>query len=718
MTLLPTDGDCTGEVDGVPHALSLIFVAAGLLAWVGGCSPPSNAEVSDATSSDGSPGGGEIAGDDASDTGRRARSDARSSNGSATGDTTDAEETSAPEPLLERAELFHLLHSDKGMKVVEPGELASAVSHLPKGGDPRPVQYSILKLREGATYTPASPIRLENGQQIHAYGATIRPQHGDAVFRMEREARIYGGTIDLGSKGGSAFVLPGGRRGFPKGPQGTRVVADSGAGSVGLDVDSENYRGGRGTMFFATDGVDYPVDINILEKGPTPTFYNSHGHVIRAADYKIGIRATGTDDTNANRFTVDFTPSARSKAAIQIDHDNFSSNWFEGVIRNPRQHEHLVEIIESTPGEYARPRNTIGLYSGPTFETSPMWVDETAQKSDRHDKSLNDMIDFSSASFGPAATMTQAQIDADGPGVVLADGSDFQTTLDEAARQDKHVRIRCGSTFNIAGVQFPKGVIVDARGARLEIDTRHNDERSEGIRFAEGALLVGGRLYARMNGGPALTIRADGTTIDEPTGPLGSTLQQKGESLGMLIEAVDGGTIEGLNNRIQSIASEKAFRMRADGSSAIRDNRLALTAVNAARYNLKMHGDGVIADNVMDVNLHAAEEMRAVWIIDGPNVRANRADGHFWDTSRFDVPPVLIERSGGENLYSNFFGFDRYHRPDYDDDEFDWPIQNRAGSDFNAIGYDALEKEPALRDRVAKDRLLPTSFSPFPFESK
>jgi hypothetical protein len=402
-----------------------------------------------------------------------------------------------------------------------------------------------------------------------------------------------------------------------------------------------------------------------------------------------------------------------------MDSPETSDNLFEGVVRSPQKHDHLFHIAKSGLGEYHRPKNTFGLYSGETFDSPPMWLDEHAEKDDRHDKSLNEMIDFSAADLHPSATITADQLEVDSPEILVADGSDFEATLQEAANRDAHVRIESGSDFDISGLTFPAGVAVDARGARLTIETRYDDDRSSGVRFENGALLIGGRVFARMNDsdGPAMTIRADGTTIDEPTGPLGTMVQLKREALGMLIEAVDGGTVEGLDNRVTIFASGRAFRMRAGAGSAIRDNRLSLSTVNAQDYNLEMHGDGTIANNVIDAHLHANDSgMEAAWIIDGPDVRDNRADGHFWDTGRYGVTPVLIERSGGNNLYANFFSLDDYNRPN-PDDKATFPVNN-AGSNFEMIGYDAIEREPDLLQRVAEDRLLPTSFSPFPFEGE
>lgn len=700
-------------------AIAGLLVAALLLAAAVGCQSRGDVTLPDANASD------TTSPDTASentDSGAPSGSDGGDDTGSTTDSgvsdgTTDTGPDPGPESPFDLAQLFPLLDSDKGVTVVQSGNLESAVENLPSGGDPRPVQYSLLKLKEGAVYKPEDTIVLEDGEQLHAYGAIIRPQHGDAVFRMQREAKIYGGTIELRSKGGTAFDLPGGRRGFPKGPQGTRVVADPGSGATGFHIDSDNYRGGRGILAFATEGVDVPVDINILKKGPSPTFYNSHDVFVRARDYKTGIRITGTDDTNANRFAMDFTPTDRSERAVYMDSTETSTNWFEGIVRNPQKHDHLVHIASSALGEYNRPKNTFGLYSGETFDSPPMWLDEHADEDDRHDKSLNDMIDFSAAALHPSAEITADQLDVESPEILVADGSNFEDKLQEAANNDAHVRIASGSDFDISGVTIPAGVAVDARGARLTIKTRYNDDRSSGIGFEDGALLIGGRLFARMNAsdGPAITIRADGTTIDEPTGPVGTMLQLKREALGVLIEAVNGGTVEGLDNRVTVFASKRAYRMRADSESAIRNNRLSLSAVNAQDYNLRMHGEGTIADNVIDANLHANDTgMEAVWIIDGPQVQDNRADGHFWDAGRYGVSPVLIERSGGDNLYANFFSLDGYNRPDPDDNA-NFPVNN-AGSDFEMIGYDAIEREPDLLQRVAEDRLLPTSFSPFPFE--
>jgi len=633
--------------------------------------------------------------------------------------------------------LSKLMKSGKGAEVVEPGNLVQKTKSLPDstgGGKEKyrsgPVPFRLLKLKVGATYRPTEPIHLKRGVQIHAKGATIEPQHDGPTFILDPETKVYKGTIDLGSIGATAFKHREGTS-YPRGPEGTKIVAEPGTGARGLVIDfpgppgNDNFRQlAWNRAFIETVGVDYPFVLS-PRKPDIWNWYNSNDYFVRAKDYKKAIQVKDPDGTNisdkniaSNRFSFELHPTDRADTAVEIDRHGGNEekgrtkkNWFEGIVNNPKKNDHVFAVrLKNQKTGAAMKSNKMAEYNGNVYESSPEFVRDTSiDIKGGGFPEENGMIDFSEASLSSNDQNPYSSQEANRD-VLVADGSNFEQKLQEAVESDSDIRMKSGTDTTISNVTIPENVAVDARGARFVI------KNGNGFIYKNGALLIGARIRGRASANTRHLIRADNEIINKPTGPIlttGKSNPNSGSST--RIEALNGGKITGLKNSYHSKLGGKAsLDVRADSQSEIVGNELYAMCRSQGKQSVKIRGEGVIEDNFIWLNVQSNGANINGLYIDGPNVRNNIFQGIVWDHHLYDDSGYRIVRSGGGNHYVNIAG--HQHFPNSGKPTLG-KYNNTAGTDDRMIGLDKLDEVPEIRARVAKERLLPQEFSPICFGS-
>lgn len=635
--------------------------------------------------------------------------------------------------------LWSLYTSEKGVETVEPGTgtLEPAVEAMKGSSGTRPFTQDMIRLEPGGTYRVDNPIRLREGQDVQAEGATVIPMNDDSpVFVFDTDALVWGGTIDLEDSGATAFepsaVYPsyqpfGTAWTRPAGPLGTYVKAEPGTGAVGLDFSfDERYPHGFTTPILTTDGVDKVLQIGPI--GGKHGWTNSNEYFLRAEDYRRLAHLTGSQGisrSTRNRIVYDLFGGSNVDHAVHIDGSGVLLNVFEGKIRSLESHDPAINFVE-TADDWPNGQNIVMDYDGRSEEDfGDQWRDDSGA-------SGNGIYAYGGVSFperGPGVDTRDVVVAEGAEGELVA--SELQSVLDAAAESSSDVRIEAGTEVVSDGrddLVVPEGVAVGARGALIEIDGT--------IRFEPGGLLLGGQVNKKTEG-PALVVRADGETIDRPTGPVMTFTMgfahddypgpDQSCDPALRLEAVNGGEITGLVNSYYAYMCEQGVDVRADAESAIEDNRLFL-AINWGGYLLRMRGDGDIASNTIKGLLQPRSPANtddgteyptdiAGWIIHGPNVRDNRIDGRIWDAPGIQDedgqrPMIWIRETGGGNMYSPYDTQSQDYRSKHnslrgDDSQFtQWGY-----TDMFDNASDSYVQE-TKNDRLFADEFMPAYWKP------
>jgi len=642
--------------------------------------------------------------------------------------------------------LWSLYTSAKGVKTVEPGDgtLKPAVRDMQGSSHTTlPFTQDMIRLERGGTYRVDNPIRLREGQDLQAEGATIIPMNDDEpVFRFSYDALLWGGTVDLEGSGTTAFEPAGYYPNVepvgilwtrPAGPLGTFVKAEPATGAMGMEVSfDERFPHGFTTPIFTTDGVDKPLKVGPI--GGEHGWTNANEYYVRAKDYRTAVHFTGSQwisRSTRNRVVYDLFGGRDVEHAVEIDGDGVLLNIFEGKLRSLESHDPAINFAE-TADHWAQGQNIVMDYDGRSEG------DFGDQYRDNSGASGNGLYAYGGSSIpvrGPGASSRPVMVAESSGGTWTA--SELQSVWNTAAEESSDVRIepwtKVVSDGDSGDLVVPEGVAVDARGAVIEIDSA--------VQFEPGGLLLGGQVDKRTEG-PALVVRADGDTIDRPTGPVMTVAMgyahddfagaDRSCDPALQVEAVNGGEITGLVNSYYAMMCSNGVDLRADASSRIADNRLFL-AVNWGDYLLQMRGDGDIADNAIKgqlqpkgcVNTDSGEECgssEAGWIIDGPKVRDNRVDGRIWDVGSIrdqtgDRPMIWIRETGGGNTYVPYGTQSQDRRGEKNSLRGD-------DSQFEQWGYtDMFENAPesyiqeTRDDRLFAEDFMPAYWKPLPEQS-
>lgn len=653
--------------------------------------------------------------------------------------------TGESDPLTDR--LWSLLSSSAGARTVEPtvGAVSVAVDGMAEEGDATSgdtwqVRRDAIRLQAGETYRVDNPVRVGEGNHVHAVDATVVPQNDDApVFVLQRESVLWGGQIELGSSGATGVTMTGKGFGRPMGPRGTTITADGGNGSTGLVIDSGDSHMGFHMPFVTTVGVDEAF-VQRATGDAQGLWQNGNNVAVRARDYRraITLEGGGGDPTmRRNRYCYDLYPTQRSETAVLLDNPQLLYNTLEGRIRNEQYHDTTVHVkTVDEERQFPSGRNTFMSYGGST-DGEINWQDNYGDNGVPDDR----MYPYEGPSF-PSVSPATANRDVlvatgdveyggggtDDPGFKGRDtrlGENLRSTLAEAAARDAptDVRIEPGSLFTLEGdLRVPGDVAVDARGVSVEVEGT--------IRFEEsGGLWLSGHLD-KTTAGPMMVIEADGTTIDEPTGPVkphvhgfanhryGWTDEDSVDPQ-LRIRAVNGGEITGLQNSMLARDGENGLDVVADAASRIHDNRLHFQTLWAG-YLMRVRGQGTIEDNQFSTWLQPKKDTSndppTVWYtdvgleVDGPNVRNNVFQGQIWDQHKIDGPGVRVRRCGEGNALLNYMGD---HTKGREDEYF-----TLAGDDlgeFDVASFTELDQyDEGLLERSKRDRLYPMAFSPLP----
>jgi Fe-S cluster assembly protein SufB len=242
-------------------------------------------------------------------------------------------------------------------------------------------------------------------------------------------------------------------------------------------------------MFVQTDGVDYPLWVDPSPFKDESEWHNSNDYFVRARDFLKAVQLTGGHTLTANRYSIDLHPTERSESAVEVirtEGKNGNSNrhplvtrknWFEGSIGDPDMYDNVFIVELTGAGPARREATDLAEYEGKTYDSPPEFVNNSQ---DTWKELEHDMVDFSESSFeNEEVGITGRPTSSSDPEVLLANGSNIEQKLQEAAESGADVRIESGSKFEVEELTVPAGVAVDAVFDSVSVATTFKEKLAE-----------------------------------------------------------------------------------------------------------------------------------------------------------------------------------------------------------------------------------------------